>query len=75
MIKLLREIFTDSKGKLSSKRVLGVLGLLSFGALAIISGLRASFAGVPIDPELVAILRVALPTSAGLIGVGVFEKG
>jgi len=61
MKKLLTEIFTDSKGKISSKRVFGSIGFIA-ALIAICNG---------VDSQSI---RTLLITAAGMIGAGILEN-
>ena len=71
----IKQIFTDSNGKLSSKRVLGILGVIASMAAAVVCVIMAVFKSAEISPEVVKIIVALFGFSSGLLGVGVFESG
>ncbi len=68
------KIFTDSKGKLSSKRVIGILCF----AIAIIMGVHlyvmSTILMVSDASTAIQIVEGFLMAGATLLGVGIFEK-
>lgn len=71
---MVNEIIKDSNGKISSKRVLGIIGISIFFIVSVTCVFFSVFKSIPIDTEAAGLLKAVGIAGASLLGVGVLES-
>jgi hypothetical protein len=69
----MNEVLKDSKGKASSKRLFGTIGLTLFFLASIGIAVYSVFTGNDVGPQAAGLVNGVGYVSGALLGVGVFE--
>jgi hypothetical protein len=69
----MNEVLKDSKGKASSKRLFGTIGLTLFFLASIGIAVYSVFTGNDVGPQAAGLVNGVGYVSGALLGIGVFE--